>query len=474
MTHPHFLLLLSLGTALAATPALAQTAPPPATAREAELEARLAQLEAAIAALRREVQAVRPAENVPATAAVATASTAPANAPAPALSPAVEARLAALEAVKPADGFKLGGTRLKIGGYIRVNAAATRYNDGEVAVGGLGKEFYLPQQIPVGGGFSSQDFLVQARQTRFSLDTETPVGTRVLKSHIEFDFALSTAPAGAQRATNAFVPALRRAFLTYGNTLIGQEWSTFQNVGVLPESTDFVGPLEGTVFVRQSIIQQTVPLRDGLQLQLAIENPETETVNRTSPNLLDNDDDRFPDLVARLNHKTGMADLSLAVIVRELRINQSGFGDTAFAWGVSAAGKVRFGPKDRHDLRFMATYGNGIGRYLGLGFVPDAVFGGARGDRLERIGNFAGFAAVRLGWTDRLRSTVMGGYQTAWYPAGVSRLNNRSAWSAAGNLFWTVVKSFDVGVEYRHGVRELLSADSGSLDRLEVAAKYSF
>lgn len=468
MTPRQFLLLLSLGTALAAPPALAQSVPPAATPREAELEARLAKLEEAIAALRLDLQAARPTTTAAAAASVPTAAAAPG------VPSAVEARLAALEAAKPADGFSLGGTRFKIGGYVRINAAATRYNDGEVAVGGLGKEFYLPQQIPVGGGFSSQDFLVQARQTRFVLNTETPVGRQSLKSHIEFDFALSTAPAGAQRATNAFVPTLRRAFLTYGNTLAGQEWSTFQNVGVLPESTDFVGPIEGTVFVRQAIVRQTLPLRDGLNLQLAIENPETETVNRTAPTLLDNDDDRFPDLVARLNAKRGKADLSLAVILRELRVNQTGFGDAVFAWGVSAAGKISFGPRNRHDLRFMATYGNGIGRYLGLGFVPDAVFGGARGDRLERVGNFAGFAAVKLGWTDRLRSTLMGGYQTAWYPAAVSRLNNRTAWSAAGNLFWTVAKGFDVGVEYRHGVREVLSGDKGSLDRLEVAAKYSF
>lgn len=93
---------------------------------------------------------------------------------------------------------------------------------------------------------------------------------------------------------------------------------------------------------------------------------------------------------------------------------------------------------------------------------------------MQTVGNFAGFAAVKFGWTDRLRSTVTGSYQTSWYPVIASPLNNHAAWSAAGNLFWTAVKSLDVGVEYRHGVRELLSGNQGSLDRLEFAAKYSF
>jgi len=463
------LLQSSVGAVLLATPALVHGAPPaktPASSREAELEARIAQLEKAVSALQGQL-ATRDA-------------TTPAPITAP---PSVEARLAVLEAAKPgpapiaapaADGFGVGATRFKISGFVRVNAAATRNNDGEVAVGGLGKEFYLPQQIPVGGGFASQDFLIQARQTRFVLETETPVGAKKLGSHIEFDFAISTAPAGAQRATNAFVPTLRRAYLTYGNTLAGQEWTTFQNVGALPESTDFVGPLEGTVFVRQAMIRQTIALGSGLQLQVALENPETESVGRASPTLIDNDDDRLPDLVARLNAKTGKADLSLAVLGRELRVNQAGIGDTTFGWGVSGAGKIPFGPKARNDLRFMVTYGEGIGRYLGLGFVPDVVFGGVPGERLATVRNFAAFGALKIGWSDRLRSTVMGGYQTSWYPVVASPLNNRAAWSAAGNLFWTVTKGFDVGVEYRHAVRELLNDADGSLDRLEFAAKYAF
>lgn len=469
---------LALAMALGATPLSAQAAPTSrSTARQVALEARLGQLEAAVAMLSSELSAARSAlasRPIDATPTTTTAQSVPLVQTLP---PATEARLAALEAARPAkveDGFRAGNTTIRLGGYIRVNAAATRYSNGEVAVGGLGKEFYLPQQIPVGGGFSSQDFLVQARQTRFFLTTETPVGNKSLKSRIEFDFAISTTPAGAQRATNAFVPNLRLAYVTYGDTLMGQEWTTFQNVGVLPESTDFVGPIEGTVFVRQAMVRHTIALGSGMSLQVALENPETESIAITSPALVDNDDDRLPDFVGRLNVRTGKADSSLAAIVRELRVDQNGFGDTAIGWGVSAAGKIAFGPKNRNDLRFMATYGDGIGRYLGLGYVADVVFGGRPVDRLDTIRNFAGMAALKLGWSDRLRSTIMGGYQTSWYPAGVSPLNNRSAWSAAGNLFWTAAKNFDLGIEYRHAVRQLVNRDSGTIDRLEFAAKYSY
>lgn len=436
------------------------------TAREAELEARLKQLEDAVGALRAELEATRAEQSVAREQAGKTAEVAT----------EAQTRVAKLEQAKPADGFRIGNTTVKLGGFVRVNAIASRYDDGEMAVGALGKEFYLPQQIPVGGSASSRDFLLSARQTRLSFGTSTPINGHELKSYVEFDFALAAAPVGAQRATNPYTPTFRRGFIQYGNLLVGQEWSTFQNVAVLPESTDFVGPLDGTVFVRQGIVQYKIPLDAGSNILVALENPQTETATLTAPaTLVDGDDDQMPDLVVRLNSKQRFGEFALAGVARQLRTDTAGIGDTAFGWGVSGSGRIPFGPEGRHDLRFMATYGQGVGRYLSLGFVPDALYAPATG-RLAVIDNFAAFGALKLGWTANLRSTFMASYQKASYPDDVvvSGLANAKAWSAAANLFWTPMKSLDVGVEYRHAVRELLSGDQGEMDRLEFAIKHGF
>ena len=42
------------------------------------------------------------------------------------------------------------------------------------------------------------------------------------------------------------------------------------------------------------------------------------------------------------------------------------------------------------------------------------------------------------------------------------------------NLFYSPVKNIDLGVEFRHGERELVNGADGSTDRIEVVAKYSF
>ncbi len=478
---------LLAGTALVPGMAQAQAQ----TAHEIELETRLKALEAAVQDLRGELNAARataaapiaptamnpaPMNPAPMNTNPMTASSMSVASESPGRSPGAtnvaQAKPVAANSA-PTDGFRVGNTTVKLGGFVRLNVIASRYSDGEAAVGGLGKEFFLPQQIPVGGGFSTQDLLLSARQTRLQFSTSTPMNGTDIKTLVEFDFALATAPVGAQRATNPYTPTFRRGFIEYGNLLVGQEWSTFQNIAVLPETTDFVGPLDGTVFNRQAQVRYTIPLRSGLTLQIAAENPETETALPANAALVDTDDDRLPDVVARVNWKPTFGDFALAGIARELRTDTLGSGDTAFGWGVSGSGKIPIGK--RHDLRFMATYGQGIGRYLGLGYVPDAIYGGTA-TQLERIDNFAAFAAFRIGWTDAIHSTLMGSYQSANYPAGVivTGLANAKSYGGAGNLFWSPGKGFDIGVEYRHAVRELVSGDTGALDRLEFAFKYGF
>jgi hypothetical protein len=48
---------------------------------------------------------------------------------------------------------------------------------------------------------------------------------------------------------------------------------------------------------------------------------------------------------------------------------------------------------------------------------------------------------------------------------------NNKAWRFAGNLLWSPRMGLDLGVEYRHGERELVSGAFGQLDRVEFAAK---
>jgi hypothetical protein len=117
-----------------------------------------------------------------------------------------------------------------------------------------------------------------------------------------------------------------------------------------------------------------------------------------------------------------------------------------------------------------------MGRYFTVGYAPDAIYDSAIGNQLHVVDNVAGFAALKLGWTPTIRSTFMVGYQHADYPGGIllPDLANKAAYSLAGNLFWSPVKNLDFGIEYRHAQREVVSGLKGQMDRVEMAAKYTF
>ncbi len=374
----------------------------------------------------------------------------------------------------PADGFKVGNATIKIGGFIKAETILTRFNGGDVQ--GLARDFYVPGATPVGAAAVREGahFDGHIKQTRLALTIAAPVGDHKLGGYVETDFQ-SSPGAGDERLTNAYNLALRRGYLTFDNWLFGQDWTTFMNVGALPETTDFIGPTDGVIFSRQAMIRYSHKLSDIATLVVAAENPETSAFSGGALTIFD--DDKLPDMVARLNLKSSFGEFSLSGIARQLSVRTGAtYNQSVLGWGISAAGKIPFGPKGRNDIRFMLNGGEGVGRYLALNFAPDAVIVNTPGSQdLKPVGMISGFVAARYYWSDDLRSTVSFSIMDVRNPAGVSALTaNKQSWSVFGNLFYSPAKGFDIGFEYRHANRELLNGVDGSMDRLHFIAKQSF
>ena len=464
----------NIGRGLTALAGLALLHPLPAFAQEegdeSDLAARFAALEAQIHALEGEVMTLRADlarereqhHAAPAVLAQAPAARAPVAAPA----------TAPVRTTAPAAS---DGPTFKIGGFFKFVASATRTDGGSIAPNSVGHDFYVPATIPIGGQPSGTSFEAHAKQTRLNFSASTTVGEHKVSGVVEADF--QTAPgSGNQRITNAYAPGLRRAFLVFDDFLLGQEWTNFQYLGALPETADYLGPSEGTVFVRQAQLRYTKRLDDQLSLSIAAENPSTVTTLAGTTSLVENDLDRVPDFTARLGWKTGGGELSFAGLLRNLHVGGASGEDSATGWGASFAGKLPFGGDKRHDLRFMVTHGEGAGRYIGLNLAPDAVLETTPfGARLVAVPVTAGFAALRLGWSSQWRSTFMGSLQSIDYPDHLqAAAATDQAWSASANLFYSPIKPIDLGLELRHGERRTNAGDTGKLDRIDVIAKYSF
>lgn len=367
------------------------------------------------------------------------------------------------------DGFTIGDTHVQYGGYIKTDVIATRNTAGnQAASSSFVRDFFVPSTIPVGGEGSDLALDFSARQTRFFFKTNTKVNDKTIGSLLEFDFNVTDG--GDERISNSYVPRVRHAFITYDGWLIGQTWSTFQDVVALPDSLDFVGTTEGTTFARQPMIRYT-----SGGFQIAVEQPEATITTPTGGRLLSGSDP-LPDLAVRYNHKGDWGHLTVAGILRSINLESGNLGliqdANTLGYGLSLSGKLKVGEKD--DFRFMATAGQGIGRYIGLNIVNDAAVD-PDSQELETIGTLSGFAAYRHVINEKVRSNIMLSYFSADNPqrllgSGVTD----QVWSLRGNIVYSPVPHLDFGIEYGYSERSLENSIDGGQHRLQFSGKYTF
>ncbi|MEO1247380.1 MAG: DcaP family trimeric outer membrane transporter [Pseudomonadota bacterium] len=356
-------------------------------------------------------------------------------------------------------------TRYSFGGYIKVDAMFSDLSAGDLAPSSAGTQFYIPGTIPVGDAEGEgPDAAVQARETRLSFKSEhTLASGKQASTYIELDFFLSGF--GNERVSNSYAPRMRHAYLTYDKWLIGQTWTTFQDVGALPENLDFVGPAESTVFNRQGMIRYT----HGA-LELAIENPETTLTPNGGGARIVSDDGPLPDFAARYTFKLANGYIKAAGLLRSLDYDIGGQDDSTVGYGLSVSGKHNFG---RDDFRWMATTGSGMGRYIGLNTSNGGVLDSA--GNIEAIDQFGIFGSYRHFWNDNWRSNLTLSYLSNDNPVDLTGDGvTKEAYSVHLNLLYSPYPRMTVGGELIYAQRETESGADGDLTRLLVSAKYAF
>ncbi len=362
------------------------------------------------------------------------------------------------------------GTRFSFGGFVKLDAMVTDTTDGEIADGSVGRLFYVPSAIPVGGANEGSDTDMGAQFSRFwfAADTDLDSGDK-LKSYLEFDLFGGGSINGNEVATNTYGVTVRHAYVSWNEWLAGQTWSNFQDVASLPDSVDFVGPTEGTIFVRQAQVRYTKG-----PWSFSLENPETTvTPYRGVGARISSDDNLMPDITARWQKKGDWGHVSVAGMVRQFKYENpaAGINDSSIGGAVSVSGRFNVGKSD--DLRYMVSAGRGIGRYLGLGIASDTVLDA--GGNLEPIDGYGAFAAWRHAFSPKLRGNVF--YSMAHFDndkalTGLSVTERAQSFHA--NLIYSPLPKLDVGAELIWGQRSLENELDGDLRRIHTHVKYSF
>ncbi len=427
------------------------------TAKEAELEARVAQLEAQIQTL---LQAQQQQQE-----SITQAQT------------RLDEVQVAQPAAKPVQSKPILANPDAVftyGGFIKFDAMVTDTSDGPIAEGSAGRMFYVPSTIPVTANGAEPDsdpytdFHAAFSRFWFAADHTTEGGDK-FRAFIEADmFGGGTSNLGNEISTNTHGITLRHAYVSWNNWLAGQTWSNFQDVAALPEAVDFVGVTEGTTFVRQAQIRYT----NG-PFSVALENPHTTVSDiATAARFNAGGSDSVPDVTARYVTSGKWGHFSVAGLLRQLKSGDE--SDTGAA--ISLSGRFNIGASD--DIRWMANYGSGIGRYLGFGLGTDTVVD-ANGN-LHAQDGAGGFVAWRHAFNDKLRSNLM--YSVAefdndrglagWGPGSFAATERAQSFHA--NLIYSPFPKLDIGAEIGWAERDLEDDRKGDLKRVQTTVKYSF
>ncbi len=355
----------------------------------------------------------------------------------------------------------------KFGGFVKADFMYSDFSDGSVAGGSAARDFYIPSVTPVGGGAGESYLDFNSSETRIffksahALDNGGKIGT-----YVEMDFQLS--PGGDERISNSWNPRMRHAFVTYNKWLFGQTWQTFYNVGTNPDNLDFVGPADGSLFGRQLQVRYT-----SGPWMFAAENPQSTITPYGGGGRIVADDSQVPDLVARYNLKGDWGNFSAAVMLRQLSYTNKAVGidDNTTAWGVSLAGKHKVGAKD--DIMWMASLGDGLGRYIGLNASNGAVLD-ANG-KLHTISVWGAYVSYRHYWSDKWRTNITPSYlaianDTSLTGMGVSK----DIASVRINFIYRPQPKLDFGVEFMVANREIETGADGNLTRVQFSAKYYY
>ncbi|MCB1755319.1 MAG: porin [Gammaproteobacteria bacterium] len=349
-------------------------------------------------------------------------------------------------------------TTIELGGYIKLDAMLTNYNNGQPASTAI-DDFYIPSLVPVGGEKQDTKLNTHAKQTRFNIKSNTKLENgQVLKGLIEVDFGPGQATENGEATTNRSTLGLRHAVFTYGNWTFGQTWSTAINGASIADTLDFFALAEGMVDPRQVQVRYS-----SGPFSIGLEKPLTTLDGR-----IEAKDSIIPDVVLRYNMKGGYGDVSVSGIFRKLAYKTDTFDATETATGLSVAGRLNAIGKD--DIRFILTAGTGLGRWVGLAMNPDAY---VSGDELKVFDQLAFNAAYLHHWNDKSRTT----FGVAAYKADAdddAPIYNEQSSSIHLNYLYNPVTSVTLGVEYLHAELEKSSGTKGDMDRLQFSAKYAF
>lgn len=370
--------------------------------------------------------------------------------------------------------LEIKDTNVSIGGYAKL--MLTYDTDGTITAPYNG-DLYSIYSTPLDGTGNAEknDMRMSARESRLFVKTRTENKYGILDTHIEGDF-FADIDSDGPTWSNSHGFRLRQAYgkMTMGQhvLLAGQTWSTFMDLaGTVPAMDFSTDP--GNTFVRQAQVRYQYNIARGQYVAVSIENPTlglTAAGPTTFVNSGSSSEDSMPDLIVKYFYANKRLTFSPRAVIRRFELD----GDSVFGYGLALNTSVKFGQGHKFVLGFL--YGDGIGRYAGLGFNAGAgINNDGAAETLQFSSVTGGFIfALR----DNVRLAVGAGYSEQdddGYDDGILTASaNKEAFSWHSNLYWDITPAIQYAAGITMGDVEVMDGREGDMTRIQSYLKYSF
>jgi hypothetical protein len=207
------------------------------------------------------------------------------------------------------------------------------------------------------------NFYTSVRQSRLGVKSSTPTKYGELTTKFEFELFGTGGDAGQTTFR------LRHAYGELGHFGAGQNWSTFVDPDVFPNTNEYWGP-NGIAWYR-NVQFRWMPLKGKNSITIAAERPGASAdLGKAADRIeLTGVKPRFPlpDLTANVRFDRDWGHFQAAVVVREIKwvdtVNDNfDLGGHATGAGVGLTSNLNLGKKDIAKLSFV--YGHGIENYM--------------------------------------------------------------------------------------------------------------
>ncbi len=372
--------------------------------------------------------------------------------------------------------FDLKGTDVSIGGYAKLMMIYD--TGGKVRTGPYEGDVIAAYDIPLDGSPTAdkEDFRMTARESRLFLKTTTPSDTGTISTHVEGDFY---GEGGTGTYSNSRSFRLRHAYGSWTNgghiLLAGQTWSTFMDLAAALPPMDLSSD-PGMTFVRQPMIRYQYNFNPGHYLAVAAENPDNGLTAAGPVSYIKNPGEsaelKMPDVVLKYFYANKLLHVSPKVVLRSFELD----GESTSGYGLSLTSHVNIGKG--HKIYASVLYGDGIGRYGGLG-VNSGVGLTDDGD-IETVGFISYNGGVSLAITESLLFAVGAGYaenDEDDYNGDNSVLTDsafKTAFSWHSNIFWKITDSMDCAFGVTGYEKEVMGGGEGDMMRFQSFIRYSF